>query len=68
MSITARCSDCDKARGVTATGGFRFIGCYNEPYHGKPVVEIKDCPKNNINICGVTKLECSMCNPCCEHR
>lgn len=41
-----KCETCGKARVVyDGTGGWSFIGCYHNPYNGKWVVEIKDCPK-----------------------
>lgn len=40
-----RCKGCDKSRCVPATGGYLFLGCFHEPYKGKSVTEIKDCPK-----------------------
>lgn len=40
-----RCLGCDHCRGISAQDGFSFLGCYHEPYRGKWVVEIKDCPK-----------------------
>lgn len=39
-----RCTYCKYARQVFATGQFIFLGCYHEPYHGKWVAEIKNCP------------------------
>lgn len=41
-----RCHPCKYAKCVNATGGFMFLGCYCEPYHGKRVSEIKNCPKD----------------------
>lgn len=43
-----RCKKCDKARCIEATGGYLFLGCYHNPYNGKSVAEIKDCPKIKI--------------------
>lgn len=42
-----RCEGCEFARRIEATGGWSFIGCRHEPYHGKWVAEIKECPKND---------------------
>lgn len=40
-----RCRKCIHASRVTSTpGGWEFLGCYCNPYKGKWVVEIKDCP------------------------
>ena len=39
-----RCNPCQYARHVFAQDGFAFLGCYKEPYHGKLVSEIMDCP------------------------
>lgn len=35
---------CEFARMVTATGGWSFYGCTHEPYHGKWIAEINECP------------------------
>lgn len=40
-----RCEHCEYIHPVSANGGFTFLGCYCEPYHGKWVAEIEDCPK-----------------------
>lgn len=40
-----RCKPCDYGKVVVANGGFAFLGCFCEPYKGKWVAEIKDCPK-----------------------
>ena len=42
---SGRCDGCHDCRDVHATGGWLFRGCYHEPYYGKWVAEIKDCPK-----------------------
>lgn len=39
------CLCCRSCRTVYANGQFNFLGCYHEPYHGKWIVEIKECPK-----------------------
>ena len=39
-----RCKPCEYGRVVVATGQFMFLGCYCEPYRGKWVAEIKNCP------------------------
>ncbi len=41
--MDGRCKGCEYGRGVTAAG-WSFLGCYHEPYKGKWVTEIKDCP------------------------
>ena len=41
-----RCKHCPFAHVVTAWGQWQFVGCYHEPYKGRWVAEIKDCPKN----------------------
>lgn len=38
-----RCKGCEYGRGVSG-GGWSFLGCFHEPYKGKWVAEIKDCP------------------------
>jgi len=40
-----RCYGCYDCHIVSANGGWSFFGCYHEPYHGKWVAEIKNCPK-----------------------
>ena len=40
-----RCHHCEYARAVFAQDQSMFLGCYHEPYRGKWVAEIKDCPK-----------------------
>lgn len=40
-----RCKDCEHAKELNATMNWKFIGCTHEPYKGKWVAEIKDCPK-----------------------
>lgn len=35
---------CQWCRMITATGGWSFYGCTHEPYHGKWIAEIEDCP------------------------
>lgn len=48
-----RCHPCKYARMVfAAPGNFAFLGCYHEPYHGKRVAEIKDCPKCDSELEG----------------
>lgn len=42
-----RCNPCEYAERVTAQDGFTFLGCTHNPYHGKWVAEIKDCPKGD---------------------
>lgn len=45
LEFKKRCESCEYAREINATGDWRFIGCRHEPYKGKWVAEIKDCPK-----------------------
>ena len=40
-----RCKPCDYAKVVVANEQYMFLGCYCNPYNGKRVAEIKDCPK-----------------------
>ena len=40
-----RCHPCKYARAVFAQDQFMLLGCYHEPYRGKWVAEIKECPK-----------------------
>lgn len=39
-----RCDGCRDCRIVYANSGWSFYGCYHNPYHGKWVAEIKNCP------------------------
>lgn len=43
-----RCEGCEYAKEINATGDWKFIGCTHEPYKGKWVAEIKDCPKEKL--------------------
>ena len=45
----ARCNGCKDCRKVTAADGFTFLGCFHNPFRGKWVAEIKDCPKANVS-------------------
>lgn len=42
--IDGRCKGCEYCEPLNG-GGWGFFGCYHEPYKGKWVCEIKDCPK-----------------------
>lgn len=47
MSIepkNGRCKGCEYCKPLNG-GDWGFWGCYHEPYRGKWVCEIKDCPK-----------------------
>jgi|LSQX01.3.fsa_nt_gb hypothetical protein len=39
-----RCYKCEYAKEITASSDFVFLGCVHEPYLGKPLTSIKDCP------------------------
>jgi len=39
-----KCTNCKHAKLVYGTGGWSFRACYCEPYKGKWVAEIKECP------------------------
>ena len=42
-----RCNPCKYAKVIIAAPSqFMFLGCYHEPYCGKWVRKIKDCPKD----------------------
>ncbi len=45
-----RCNPCEYAKVVIATGQWSFLGCYCNPYRGKWVAEIKDCPKEKKEV------------------
>lgn len=45
--VLDQCEKCEYHKHIYAQYGFRFIGCYHEPYHGKWVAEIKECPKES---------------------
>jgi hypothetical protein len=40
-----RCKGCQYVDVVRAQGNFMFLGCRHDPYKGKLVAEIKECPK-----------------------
>lgn len=44
-----RCHPCKFAKCVIANGGYMFLGCFCGSYNGKPVSEIKVCPKGEVN-------------------
>ena len=41
-----RCKKCrnKKSHPVYMVGGGKILGCYQEPYNGKWIAEIEDCP------------------------
>lgn len=43
-----QCKGCSFAKKVTANGGWSFTGCVFEPYQGKWIAEIKECPKKQL--------------------
>ena len=43
--MSDRCDKCLWAEIINSQDGWSFIGCTHEPYKGKWVTEIKDCPK-----------------------
>lgn len=43
-----RCESCKFATRISARmSNWSFIGCIHEPYEGKWIAEIKECPKEN---------------------
>ena len=40
-----RCHPCKYAKAIYAGNVGVFLSCWHEPYQGKRVVEIKDCPR-----------------------
>lgn len=44
QSSRGSCDGCRYCRTVYAAGGWSFRGCYHNPYHGKWVAEIQNCP------------------------
>lgn len=42
--VIKRCQGCEFEKVFMAQGGFKFMGCTKEPYKGKLVGEIKNCP------------------------
>lgn len=52
MADSKGCRDCKYCRVVYANGGWSFLGCYCEPYHGKWCKEIKteNCPKQKLEV------------------
>ena len=43
-----RCNPCGYCRVTGGSGGWAFLGCYHQPYNGKWVAEIKDCPIGKV--------------------
>ena len=41
-----RCDGCKYCKVIYSNGGWSFLGCCHQPYHGKWVAKIKDCPKD----------------------
>lgn len=39
-----RCNPCKYAKAINAGNDWVFLSCWHEPYRGKRVAEIKDCP------------------------
>lgn len=40
-----KCKHCEHCRRVYAQNGWSIVGCFHEPYRGKWIAEIKECPK-----------------------
>ena len=40
-----RCEGCEFCKRVHANGNWSFFGCYHQPYRGKWVAQIENCPK-----------------------
>lgn len=40
-----RCHPCKYAKAINAGDDWVFLSCWHEPYKGKWVAEIKDCPR-----------------------
>ena len=36
--------ECEHCHGITAQDGWKFKGCFHQPYKGKFVAEINECP------------------------
>ena len=49
------CEFCKSCKGVTAYDGFKFRGCFHEPYKGKWIVEVKECPLKDKELLEVEK-------------
>lgn len=45
LQINRECSKCRFRKIFDCTDNFKILGCMHEPYHGKWVVEIDECPK-----------------------
>ncbi len=45
LEIDKRCRGCEYVRDIRANGDWWFKGCKHEPYRGKWIVEIANCPK-----------------------
>ena len=45
LQINKECSKCRFRKIFDCDDNFKILGCMHEPYHGKWVVEIDECPK-----------------------
>ena len=48
--MAERCNGCRWSKIVYAGDQWNFVGCYHEPYKGKWVAEIKDCPNGKVGV------------------
>lgn len=42
------CENCEFVCKLSADIWFRFLGCKHNPYHGKWLAEIEECPKIKV--------------------
>ena len=43
------CGRCDSCKCLNAQDGWEFYGCFHEPYNGKWIAEIEECPKDEYD-------------------
>lgn len=48
-NLEARCKGCEYCRFIKAQDEWSFHGCFCEPYKGKWIAQIENCPKGETN-------------------
>ena len=49
ISIAKRCGECEYCKSVNAGNDWWFKGCFCDPYRGKWISEIDNCPKTGVD-------------------
>lgn len=50
LQIDRKCSKCRFRKIFDCGDGFKILGCMHEPYHGKWVAEIDECPRKDRRV------------------